>query len=94
MLRAGRAGGLGPFPAAAAPSAPARPRGGAAGPSAAMSVAFVPERLRGKAEVNQDTLQRVSRTGPGPGPSRAVLRALPARLGQSRPERGGDRGGR
>lgn len=26
----------------------------------AMSVAFVPERLRGKAEVNQETLQRVS----------------------------------
>ncbi|KAK4814381.1 hypothetical protein QYF61_018140 [Mycteria americana] len=25
-----------------------------------MSVAFVPERLRGKAEVNQETLQRVS----------------------------------
>ncbi|KAM4894575.1 SS18-like protein 2 isoform 1-T1 [Sylvia borin] len=28
-------------------------------PGAAMSVAFVPERLRGKAEVNQDTLQRL-----------------------------------
>ncbi|NXA18675.1 S18L2 protein, partial [Ibidorhyncha struthersii] len=31
-----------------------------------MSVAFVPERLRGKAEVNQETLQRVSRGREGP----------------------------
>ncbi|KAM6250604.1 SS18-like protein 2 [Spheniscus humboldti] len=35
------------------PSAPARGGGGG------MSVAFVPERLRGKAEVNQETLQRL-----------------------------------
>lgn len=71
-----------------------------------MSVAFVPERLRGKAEVNQDTLQRVSGTGlgrgrdgagAGPGLSRTVPQALPARLGQSQPGgagRGGGRGGR
>lgn len=68
-----------------------------------MSVAFVPERLRGKAEVNQDTLQRVSGTGLGrgragagtrPGRSRTVTQALPARLGQSRAGRGGGRGGR
>lgn len=32
-----------------------------------MSVAFVPERLRGSAQVNQDTLQRVSDTGLGRG---------------------------
>lgn len=63
-----------------------------------MSVAFVPERLRGKVEVNQETLQRVSETGPGrgrdgaetgPGLSRTVTRALPAPLGQSRPCRPG-----
>lgn len=64
MGRAGR----GEVPAGAVPSARARDQGrghGAPQAGAAMSVAFVPERQRGRAEVNQDTLQRVSETGPG-----------------------------
>lgn len=74
------------------PSALARGGGGA------MSVAFVPERLRGKAEVNQETLQRVSagamgRGGGGTGPpgSAEAEPALPAsaRGGGSRRARGG-----
>lgn len=84
---AGRGPGLPLRPSARA----RRPGGGAAGPpqpGAAMSVAFVPERLRGKVEVNQETLQRVSETGlgrgrdgaeTGPGLSRTVTWALPAR---------------
>lgn len=46
-------------------------RGGGGG---GMSVAFVPERLRGKAEVNQETLQQVSAA------VAVAARALPARL--------------
>lgn len=57
--------------------AAAFPAGAARGSGGAMSVAFVPERLRGKAEVNQETLQRVrggsrgglGEEGGGPGPS-------------------------
>lgn len=68
-----------------------------------MSVAFVPERLRGKVEVNQETLQRVSETGPGrgrdgaetgPGLSRTVTRALPAPLGAEPALPAGGGGGR
>lgn len=53
---------------------PQRRRGGG------MSVVFVPERLRGKAEVNQETLQRVS----GRWDPWGAAREHPARLGPRR----------
>lgn len=74
---------------AAASRQPARDGDGEGGGGGGMSVAFVPERLRGKAEVNQETLQRVSAgaaargrdRGGGPRP----LPGPPALLRESRP---------